>query len=189
MVAYSSRRKQGEPATVTQFTRYAVGTVPPNVDDNTYAEGAERYLPQMLQGSERRRTAYAQSNVLVLPDMSACMRVGRAQYKHSPLTESCTAPSSAQTPGLFMSSAPETDLIASCNWSLTLWSTLGIDRPLTAPQPESVADDCCHLPDGLRFALHYSQNRQICRDAAKLAHLSCVLIGAQRRTSAIDAYK
>ena len=61
MVAYSSPRKQGEPANVIQFTRYAVGTAPPNADDNTYAEGAEHYLRQMLQGIQRRRTAYVQS--------------------------------------------------------------------------------------------------------------------------------
>jgi hypothetical protein len=61
MVAYSSPRKQGEPANVIQFTRYAVGTAPPNADDNTYAEGAEHYLQQMLQGVARRRTAYVQS--------------------------------------------------------------------------------------------------------------------------------
>ena len=61
IVAYSSPRKQGEPANVIQFTRYTVGAAPPNADDNTYAEGAEHYLLQMLQGIERRRTAYAQS--------------------------------------------------------------------------------------------------------------------------------
>ena len=61
MHAYSSPRKQGEPANVIQFTRYAVGAAPPNADDNTYAEGAEHYLQQMLQGIERRRAAYVQS--------------------------------------------------------------------------------------------------------------------------------
>lgn len=61
IVAYSSPRKQGEPANVIQFTRYAVGAAPPNADDNTYAEGAEHYLQKMLQGIERRRTAYTQS--------------------------------------------------------------------------------------------------------------------------------
>ena len=63
IVAYSSPRTQGEPSNVIQFTRYAVGTAPPNADENTYAEGAEHYLQQMLQGIERRRTAYVQSPV------------------------------------------------------------------------------------------------------------------------------
>jgi hypothetical protein len=60
-VAYSS--PAGEHSNVIQFTRYAVGTAPPNADENTYAEGAEHYLQQMLQGIERRRTAYVQSPV------------------------------------------------------------------------------------------------------------------------------
>lgn len=63
-VAYSSGGESGEPSNVIQFTRYAIGSAPPNADEDTYAEGAKSYLQQMLQGIERRRTHYVQSPVI-----------------------------------------------------------------------------------------------------------------------------
>lgn len=63
-IAYSSVPTQGQPAAnVIQFTRYAIGAAPPNTDSNGYAEAAEHYLQQMLQGVERKRTDYVQSPV------------------------------------------------------------------------------------------------------------------------------
>jgi hypothetical protein len=63
IVAYASHRNDAVPANVIEFTRYTVGSAPPNADENTYAEGAQNYLLQMLQGVERRRTDYLQPPV------------------------------------------------------------------------------------------------------------------------------
>jgi hypothetical protein len=63
IVAYALPRADGVAADVIEFTRYAVGTAPPNADEDTYAEGAQHFLLQMLAGVERRRTAYQHSPV------------------------------------------------------------------------------------------------------------------------------
>jgi hypothetical protein len=63
IVAYSSPRQDHSAADVVEVTRYAVGSAPPGANEETYAQGAEQYLKQMLQGVERRRTDYSQSTV------------------------------------------------------------------------------------------------------------------------------
>ncbi len=63
IIAYSSRGQDRTAADVVEVTRYAVGSPPPDVNEEMYAQGAEQYLKQMLQGVERRRTGYLQSTV------------------------------------------------------------------------------------------------------------------------------